>query len=203
MAKIYFTKNELKKQKDNLRRFQRYLPALQLKKQQLQLEIAKVHKKIEDLQTEMKRFRDTIYEWVDVFGEKFDIKRLVTVEKINTHTGNIAGVDIPILDNIEFKEKEYDFVTTPIWVDYGIIALKKMISLRIGQKILEEQLAAIREELRIITQRVNLFEEVKIPEAEENIRRIQIYLGDSYTAAVVIGKIAKDKIERKAGVLVS
>lgn len=203
MAKIYFTKNELKKQKDNLRRFQRYLPALQLKKQQLQLEIAKVHKKLEDLQIEMKRFRDSVNEWIDVFAERFDIKKLITVERIHTHTGNIAGVDIPILDNIEFKEKEYDFVTTPIWVDYGIIALKKMISLRIGQKILEEQLAAIREELRIITQRVNLFEEVKIPEAEENIRRIQIYLGDSYTAAVVIGKIAKDKIERKAGVLVS
>ena len=33
---IKLTKNELKKQKDNLKQFQRYLPTLQLKKQQLQ-----------------------------------------------------------------------------------------------------------------------------------------------------------------------
>ena len=37
--KIKHTKNELKAQRDALRRFERYLPTLQLKKQQLQLEV--------------------------------------------------------------------------------------------------------------------------------------------------------------------
>ena len=37
MAKIKLTKNELKAQRDALKRFQRYLPTLQLKKQQLML----------------------------------------------------------------------------------------------------------------------------------------------------------------------
>ncbi|MFP4153920.1 MAG: V-type ATP synthase subunit D, partial [Alkalispirochaeta sp.] len=39
---VKLTKNELKKQKDALKRFQRYLPTLQLKKQQLQMVIRQV-----------------------------------------------------------------------------------------------------------------------------------------------------------------
>jgi V/A-type H+-transporting ATPase subunit D len=201
MPKIKLTKNELKKQKDNLKRFSRYLPTLQLKKQQLQIEIIKTQKKMEEGELEMKNFRENIKEWIDVFAEKTDIDNLIEVEKVYTRTGNIAGIDIPIFDRVEFKEKEYDLINTPLWIDYGIKAVKKMIAFKISNKILEEQLMAIREELRVTTQRVNLFEKVKIPEAEENINKIQICLGDLETAAVVIGKIAKGKIEKKAEVM--
>jgi V/A-type H+/Na+-transporting ATPase subunit D len=65
-------------------------------------------------------------------------------------------------------------------------------------RILDEQIRRLGEELRITTQRVNLFEKVKIPEAQENIRRIGIYLGDQQTAQVVRGKIAKRNLERAA-----
>jgi len=198
MAKIKLTKNELKKQKDNLKRYSRYLPTLQLKKQQLQIEIIKIQKKMEEGETEMMNFRDNIKEWVDLFAEKIDLKNFIEVEKVYTHIGNIAGIDIPIFDRVEFKEKEYDLINTPLWIDYGTKAVKKMVALKISNKILDEQLKAIREELRITTQRVNLFEKVKIPESENNINKIQIYLGDMETAAVVIGKIAKGKIEKKA-----
>jgi V/A-type H+-transporting ATPase subunit D len=197
MAKIKLTKNELKKQKDDLKRFSRYLPTLQLKKQQLQIEIIKIHKKMEEGESEMKSFRENIKEWIDVFSEKIDLTDFLRVEKVYTHIGNIAGIDIPIFDKVEFKENEYDLINTPLWIDYGIKSVKKMISLKISNKVLEEQLRAIREELRITTQRVNLFEKVKIPESENNINKIQIYLGDMETAAVVIGKIAKGKIEKK------
>ena len=39
MAKIKFTKTELKAQQDSLKQFVRFLPTLQLKKQQLQMEV--------------------------------------------------------------------------------------------------------------------------------------------------------------------
>ena len=42
MSKIRLTKMELKAQGDALKRFQRFLPMLQLKKQQLQAEIAHI-----------------------------------------------------------------------------------------------------------------------------------------------------------------
>jgi V/A-type H+-transporting ATPase subunit D len=59
---------------------------------------------------------------------------------------------------------------------------------------LAEQIRLLEKELRTTSQRVNLFEKVKIPEAKENIRVIGIYLGDQQTAAVVRGKIAKKKL---------
>ena len=111
--------------------------------------------------------------------------------------GNIAGVDIPVFEKAIFTEKEHDFITTPLWVDYGIEAVKKVMTLNARTEVLKKQDEIIREELRITTQRVNLFEKVKIPQTRENIRRIQIYLGDMQTAAVVRGKIAKEKIGKK------
>ena len=47
MAKVKLTKTELKAQSDALKRFQRFLPMLQLKKQQLQSEIAGIIAKAE------------------------------------------------------------------------------------------------------------------------------------------------------------
>jgi V/A-type H+-transporting ATPase subunit D len=49
--------------------------------------------------------------------------------------------------------------------------------------------------LRISTQRVNLFEKIKIPEAKEAIRVIKIHIGDQMTNAVGRSKIVKNKIE--------
>jgi V/A-type H+-transporting ATPase subunit D len=87
----------------------------------------------------------------------------------------------------------------PLWVDYGIEAMKKVMIENARIEVLKKQDELVREELRITTQRVNLFEKVMIPQAKENIRKIQIYLGDLQTAAVVTGKIAKEKIQKKNG----
>ena len=59
--------------------------------------------------------------------------------------------------------------------------------------VLEEQRRRIAEELRTTSQRVNLFEKVKIPACMENIRVIKIAIGDEQTAAVTRGKIAKSR----------
>ncbi len=197
MAKIKLTKNELKQQKDALERYQRYLPTLQLKKQQLQLEILRIQRELDGVQQEIKDFEKEFVKWVDVFAEDIDVKSLFPEAKVITRAGNVAGVDIPVLENVDFQRKEYDLLSVPLWVDFGVLAVEKMVSLRVKQQILAKQLEAVREELRITTQRVNLFEKVKIPEAQENIRKIRIYIGDLQTAAVVIGKIAKDKIQKR------
>ncbi len=202
MTKLKLTKNELKKQKDALKRFRRYLPVLLLKKQQLQLEISKIHIALEELKAETTALREEVYKWVAVFGEDVGFEELLKVNSIATRQGNIAGLDIPVFEGIDFTEREYSYMEYPIWVDYGIEAARKMTELKARHEILKAQLALIREELRITTQRVNLFEKVKIPEAKENIRKIAISLGDLQTAAVVTGKIAKAKIQRKEGVLV-
>ena len=47
---VKLTKNELKVQKDRLKQFQRYLPTLQLKKQQLQSVVMQVTAQLEQVE---------------------------------------------------------------------------------------------------------------------------------------------------------
>ncbi len=197
MAKIKYTKNELKKQKDNLKRFTRYLPTLELKKKQLLAEIRLIQNRIDNLTIESEQMEKEVTKWVDVFAEDIDLNEFVQVMEVITDQENIAGIDIPTFVEVVFVDKEYDLYKTPLWVDRAIVVLKEQIERLAELKIAHKQEAILREELRITIQRIKLFEEVKIPEASENIRVIQIFLGDQMTAEVVRGKIAKAKIEKK------
>ena len=72
-------------------------------------------------------------------------------------------------------------------------ALTDILSLQSERAVLQCQRELIAEELRTTSQRVNLFEKVKIPQCKENIRVIKIAIGDEQTAAVTRGKIAKSR----------
>lgn len=198
MAKVKLTKNEQKKQKDALKRFTRYLPTLQLKKQQLQLVIRQFEAEIEEKRKEISKYQDTLEEWIGVFGEETGIGDLLQIKEIEKDSGNIAGVDIPIFKKLEFMPIEYDLFMMPLWVDKGIVTMKELASLNAEIEVLIEAKELLDNELRTTTQRVNLFEKVKIPETKEIIRKIGIYLGDQQTAAVVRGKMAKGKVVKGA-----
>ena len=198
MAKVKLTKNELKNQKDMLKRFQRYLPTLILKKQQLQMVMRQVEAQVREKLEAKQAAQREIDTWIAVFGEPIDVSQYIHISSLRTSIGNIAGIDIPVFEDLVFEPSDQDLFATPPWVDSAIDALTKLLRFDAEIAVLEEQLKLLETELRITTQRVNLFEKVKIPEAKENIRQIRIYLGDQQTAAVVRGKIAKSKVERVA-----
>jgi len=198
MAKIKYTKNELKKQKDQLKRFKRYLPTLVLKKQLLQMEIRQVEMQVKDKSQQRDSINAELMKWVHVFGENLNIAELIKVKETDLETTNIAGVDIPVFNGVVFEDIPYDLMFYPLWVDAGVEKLKELFSVDTELSILRKQAELLGEELRITTQRVNLFEKVKIPDTQENIRRINIFLGDQQTAAVVRGKLAKNKLVREA-----
>lgn len=196
MAKIKFTKGELKRQRDALRQFQRYLPTLQLKKQQLQLEILQQNIILQDLKQTLIKKRQAILAWAGLLAEpEVAIKLFLKTEKTITHQKNIAGVDIPVFERLGFSEKDYDLFLAPLWLDAAIPALREVIVLNKKISLLQEGVDILKQELRVTTQRVNLFEKVKIPLAEENIRLIKIYIGDQMANAVGRSKTAKRKIE--------
>ena len=192
MAKIKLTKNELKKQKDSLKMFQRYLPTLILKKQQLQAEIRGTEIRIRELMDEKNRLDESFKSWIAIFGEKgIFTPDIIRITNIETGEGNIAGVTIPLFKSAEFETKPYNLISSPLWLDLAVESLRKVLLLDLEAQIVEEQRRRLGHELRVTTQRVNLFEKVKIPETRGNIKKIQVYLGDQQTAAVVRGKIAK------------
>jgi V/A-type H+-transporting ATPase subunit D len=199
MAKIKLTKNELKNQKDSLKMFQRYLPTLMLKKQQLQGEIRLTELRLKELRDKKDRLDESFKAWIGVFGEKgVFTPDILKITKLKTGLGNIAGVAIPVFEGAEFKTAPYDLFGTPLWLDEAVVKMEQALLLDLEAEIVEEQRKRLDHELRVTTQRVNLFEKVKIPETKSSIKKIQVYLGDQQTAAVVRGKIAKSGLVKAA-----
>ena len=203
MAKIKLTKNELKKQKDALKMYRRYLPTLQLKKQQLQVEIRSIESRAAELAARREALDAEFRAWIGVFGEAEaaygpDGAPLLSVSAVRTGSGNIAGVEIPVFEGADFVLADYDLFAVPLWVDAALDRLRAALLIDLERRVLDEQILRLATELRTTTQRVNLFEKVKIPEAQGNIKRIRIYLGDQQTAQVVRGKIAKRKVVQGA-----
>ena len=195
MAKIKLTKNELKLQRDALKRFQRYLPTLQLKKQQLQLEVRQTREAVEGIEREMDELIARSERAIALFAgnDAPSLEKLVTVTKWNVGTRNVAGIDVPVFESIDIETPQYDLFSTPAWFDDAVQLIRQKIELGLRKKLTEETRELLEQELRVVTQRVNLFEKVMIPEAKENIRTINIYLGDQQTNSVGRSKIAKGK----------
>ncbi|MGN0733940.1 MAG: V-type ATP synthase subunit D [Emergencia sp.] len=197
---IKLTKNEEKVQKDRLKQYQRYLPTLQLKKQQLQMVIMQTRAELEQKEAERGQMIGDLDDWVAVFAENniFDedkkIDNLVEPDTVISKKENIAGVTVPKFVELTFKDITYDIDDYPLWVDTALIKLREIARLDALVSTLRKQEELLEKELRATSQRVNLFEKVKIPEAKENIRKIGVYLGDQQTAAVVRGKISKKKL---------
>ena len=199
MGKIKFTTGELKRQRDALRQYRRYLPTLQLKKQQLQIEIFHQHELLQKKRQAELKTMESILAWAGLLVDHAsDLRGWVRPKEVFTGRRNVAGVDLPSFDRVEFEPADYDLFVMPLWVDRAVDELRNLVSLTEEISVVEQGVALLQHELRITTQRVNLFEKVKIPEAEEAIRQIKIYLGDQMTLAVGRSKIAKRKIEAAA-----
>ena len=199
MVKVKLTKTELKAKTDALKRFQRFLPLLVLKKQQLQGEIAGISAKAEETTAKERAVREALNGWVGLFAtDESLLAGLVKVREVRTGTANIAGVAIPTFESVETDVRPVDPWATPAWVDSAVEATTQVLSLQCERAIFEEQRRLVQEELQKTSQRVNLFEKVKIPACKEAIRVIKIALGDEQTAAVTRGKIAKSRVPESA-----
>lgn len=198
---VKLTKNELKVQKDRLKQFQRYLPTLQLKKQQLQAVVMQAAAQLEQVERQRQAAVARLDDWVAVFAENDSfppdkrLEALVRPRSVVCGQENIAGVTVPVFQELTFEDIRYDVADYPLWVDTAAVRLREIAGLDAMAKTLRQRVTLLERELRATAQRVNLFEKVKIPEAKENIRVIGIYLGDQQTSAVVRGKIAKKKLQ--------
>ncbi|HPW58608.1 MAG TPA: V-type ATP synthase subunit D [Candidatus Rifleibacterium sp.] len=193
--KIKKTRPELLRQRRQLAMFQRFLPTLVLKKQQIQSEILKVRTERDRLDRQMADKIRLSDGWATLFSESLPgpVTRLVKVKNIQRGIRNVAGIKLPIVAGVEYEISDFSRLSTPPWVDAGLEFLKELLELREKVKVLHEQEELLHQELRKVTQRVNLFEKVKIPQAKDNIRLIRVSLAEEQTAAVGRSKIAKGK----------
>ena len=197
MAKIKRTKGELKAQQEQLRRYERFLPTLQLKKQQLQSAVQATQKERQALEGEQNRLQAALEPWIGLFAEGEGLDRRITVRDLRFETRNVAGLDVPQINGLELDVDWPDPHATPAWMDDALKALQQMVRLRLELRVVRQRESLLSAELRKTTQRVNLFEKIKIPECQENIRVIRIALSDLQTAAVTRAKLAKNKMRQR------
>jgi len=199
-TKIKLTRPELKRQRDRLTRYRRFLPMLKLKQQQLQVTLREVAERRAKLQAELDEATRVFRRYEAVLADRAGLPLLEWAKpaEVQTSRFNVAGVNLPAFEKAVFPEAKYSLFGTPAWVDRALEDLRDMSAHRAHLDVLDEEYSLLDHELTRIIQRVNLFEKVKIPESQNAIRVIRIKLGDEMTAAVGRAKIAKSKLAESA-----
>ena len=192
-VRVRASKHELRVQREALQRFERYLPTLRLKQQQLQVELRRVDGEVRGLEDDEARERQALGAWIELWSEPVSPGAYLALAELCIGETNVAGVGLPTFEAVRWRRTPPPLETTPSWLDDALEVLERLATIRARRSVLAEQRSALADELRRTTQRVNLFEKVQIPAAREALRTIRIALGDQQAAEVVRAKIAKAK----------
>lgn len=197
MAEVKLTKNELRAQQNRLAQLQKYLPTLQLKKALLQIEVNEARQEIGKLEHNYNALHKEVEGYSALLSDKSEIDPMgaAKIVDIKKRFENIAGVEVPYFENITFADFDYTLFDTPAWLDGVVRGVRGLAEAQVKIDIAREKKAALENELREVSIRVNLFEKILIPRALRNIKKIKVFLGDQQLAAVSRAKVAKHKIE--------
>jgi len=194
MAKVALNKSSLSKEKKRRSGFHRYLPSLEMKQKQLLGERKKLEQALHKKQQELEEHKRVVAgRFPMLASETFDLSNLVTVKNFALREESFLGLTVPVLDGIEFDHQSYGYFSRPHWFDSLKVALEDCIRAELESELLSVRLKIVRKAVKTITQRVNLFSKVLIPEATDNIKRIGLFIADQERASVVRSKIAKQK----------
>ena len=202
MAKIKLSKNELARQRSNLKLYGKLLPSLDLKRRQLTVELGKARKELEETRAAVDALETKIGEELPMIAfTEIDVAGLVTMEAFELGEENVVGTRLPVLERIDCKVADYSTLGKPAWVDVLVERLRDAAEQRTRVQVAEERVRLLQQAVRRTTQRVNLFERILIPQSKEAIKRIMIYLGDQERSAVANSKLTKAKIKKQQAAL--
>ena len=203
MAEIKLTKTELRQQQVKLGQLQKYLPTLQLKKALLQIEINQVDLQLERLEEEFLHQERRITGYAPLLSMS-GVEHLfsqISVAHLHKRYENVAGVDVPHFERVEFEPLFYSLFDAPLWFDEAHHQVKQFIAMREEIRVAYEKKRLLGKELREVSIRVNLFEKNLIPRTLGYIKKIKIFLGDQQLAAIAQAKASKRKIQERKKVL--
>jgi V/A-type H+-transporting ATPase subunit D len=186
--------------------FERFLPSLELKRQQLTAEYKKALQVLAEAEQGAEQASRSLPALLPILGSvRMELSGLIRIRRVEVAEEDVLGLRLPTLRAVEFDTADYSLLATPFWLDDLVTCLKEVATYRLRLQVYRERVARMQGAVRRVTQRVNLFEKVLIPNAKRNISRIQIFLSDVERAAVVTSKIAKGKraIERASADRVS
>ncbi len=197
MAITYqFNKTSLQSLEKDLKMRQRTLPTLQSKETALRLEVKKAKKELEDLDKEVERRIKDYDKMIALWGE-FDTS-LIHVDDVRMSVKKIAGVRVPVLDEVVYSTKEFSLFSSPKWFADGFEQLKAIADVGIRQEFVQRKVELLEYARKKTTQKVNLFEKVQIPGYQDAIRKIKRFMEDEENLNKSSQKIVKAKKEKGA-----
>ena len=189
--KFQFNKTSLNELNKQLKIRQRALPTLKNKESALRAEVKRAKDKAKELEQILEtKMRDYDY-MVNLWGE-FE-QNLISVEDVKLSIIKIAGVRIPVLQDVIFNVKDYSLFARPFWYPAGVQILKELASIGIESVFYSEKMRLLDHARKKTTQKVNLYEKVQIPGYETAIRKIKRFMEDEENLAKSSMKIVKTR----------
>ena len=194
--RIKLNKVSLRTQKQKLAMYQRFLPALEARKQQFLMHLAIVRKEIAVQEARIQEILQEITGWSALYGDMGPLLRyFIQIEEIKSSVRNVAGLKVPQFHGVEFSDPPYSYFATPLSFEEVLRHSRNAIECREAIRMLKEGEQVLFEGFRKTSQRINLYEQRLIPDCREAIRKIVVYLQDQQAASVGVAKVAKRMTE--------
>lgn len=194
MTKLALNKSSLSAEKKKHLSYGKYLPSLELKQKQLLSERKKHESMLQDHRQKIKSIEQSVHRRLPMLAvQNIDLNKLVQITDLQIKQENLLGTILPVLKQVKYQRTEYSYLSRPHWVDEVANSLEHVVKLKLEERILKKRLEKLSDALQIITQRVNLFSKVLLPQTKNNIQKIALFLADQDRAAVVRSKLAKRK----------
>ena len=186
------SKQQLEKQ---LKMRVRTLPIIKNKETALRLEVKKSKGEAEELQRKLDS-QIAGYESMYALWGEFD-PSLVELKDVELNVKKVAGVRVPVLENIKLEVKPFGVFSAPKWYFDGINLLQGLAKTAVESEFVVAKLHLLEHARRKTTQKVNLFEKVQIPGYEEAIRKIKRFMEDEENLSKSSQKILKAIKEKR------
>ena len=98
---------------------------------------------------------------------EIDLPDLATLKQVKLGTENVVGTRLPVLESIEVEVRSYALMAQPHWVDGVAAVLHDMLELRVRVQVAERRVVLLDAAVKTVTQRVNLFDKVLIPQGQK------------------------------------
>lgn len=194
--KFQYNKTSLQQQEKALKMRVRTLPTIKSKESALRQQVKQTRREVEELETELERQIQSYQSMVSLWSEfRPD---LVRVLRVDLSVRKVAGVVLPVLDEIHYEIKPFSIFNAPSWYAEGIDLLRTLATTGIQAEFLRLKMEFLEYARKKTTQKVNLFEKVQIPGYQDAIRKIKRFLEDEESLSKSSQKIMRANLERRS-----
>ncbi|MCD8185569.1 MAG: V-type ATP synthase subunit D [Rikenellaceae bacterium] len=195
--KFQYNKTSLNDMDKQLKMRTRALPTIKSKESALRLEVKKAKDEAEAFDEALRALMSQYDYMVSLWGE-FD-PELIRVSDVRMKISKIAGVRLPVLEEVVFEERPYDLFSSPVWIADGVLALKELARQGLEREFMTRKMELLDHARKKTTQKVNLYEKVQIPGYQEAILKIKRFLEDEENLSKSSQKIVKTRQENQGG----